>query len=270
MIPKIIHYVWLSGEAKPESIQRCLDSWKRNLPGFEIREWTMKDVENIDSTFLKGAIRARKWAFATDFLRFNIIYEIGGVYLDSDVYVLRDLSPLMDCAGFTALEGSGILFPEQYGKIQDFGLEAAAFGAEPHSPWIKSILDFYSDLEFHDSQEFMHRIIAPKVMWARSERIGLRRVPSFQQLEGDVRIYPLDTISCIADWSLYATVPGDVEKVMALNPCRYAVHMCANSWGWKPRPTMKMKVKEFLIRVLGADTAVKMKRAVKKAFGSSR
>ena len=77
MIPKIIHYVWLSGDEKPQLIKDCIQSWRDKLIGYEIREWKMSDVDNIDSAFLKEAIKSRKWAFATDFLRYYIIYKYG-------------------------------------------------------------------------------------------------------------------------------------------------------------------------------------------------
>ena len=75
MIPKSVHYVWLSGDKKPQLVKDCLASWRANLPEYEIREWTYEDVKDIKSDFLQEAIEHRKWAFATDFLRFYIIYN---------------------------------------------------------------------------------------------------------------------------------------------------------------------------------------------------
>lgn len=263
MIPKVINYVWLSGEEKPKLIQDCIASWHRVMPDYQIREWTMEDVKHIESNFLHDALEAQKWAFCTDFLRFYIIYNYGGIYMDSDVYAYKPLDDLLNCEGFTALEGSGILWPEQMNKIQDFGLEAAVFGASKGSQWVKHILNFYSDLKFRNDSDFFLKIIAPKVMWERSLPFGLRKVPSFQLLDGDVKIYPLDTISCVADFSLYGKDLSDPYKIGDINPLRYVCHMCCNSWGWKPKKTLKDKTKDFIIRLIGTERAVSYKRKFK-------
>ena len=77
MIPSVIHCVWLSGEDKPQLIKNCIESWKKVMPDFEIKEWSMNDIINIKSNFLHDAIKAKKWAFATDFLRVYLLYHYG-------------------------------------------------------------------------------------------------------------------------------------------------------------------------------------------------
>lgn len=232
MIPKIIHYVWLSGEEKPQLIKDCISSWRKQMPDFEVREWSMESVRDIKSDFLHEAIAARKWAFATDFLRFYIIYHYGGIYLDSDVYVFRSLTPLLGMSGFTSLEGSAITRTER-NKNVDFGLEAAVFGAVKNSPWIKGILSFYETKHFINKPKFYLSIIAPKVMWRQTESLGLRKVLSFQRLKGNVIILPMDTLSCIADGRLYSETEIDKKCIGDINPVKYAVHLCSNSWGWE-------------------------------------
>ena len=264
MIPKVIHYVWLSGDEKPQLIRDCIQSWRYKLPDYQIREWTMADVESIDSKFLHDAIAARKWAFATDFLRYYIIYHNGGIYMDSDIYVFRDFEPFLDAGGFTSFEMSGIMSSEGNKKGIDYGLEAAVFGAEKGSKWIKHILDYYMTIQFKNDPNFFLSIIAPKIMWERSKDFGLRTIMSFQRIDGDVRIYPGDTLSCIADYSLYGLSRNDYNKLSEVNPLKFAVHLCNNSWGWKPKKTNKQKIKEFIINIVGADKPVAAKRWVKQ------
>lgn len=262
MIPRTIHYVWLSGEEKPEMIKDCIQSWHECMPDYEIREWSMKDIEHISSPFLREAIAARKWAFATDYLRFYIIYNHGGIYLDSDVYTYRSFDQLIDCHGFTSLEASGILKTEN-DKLIDFGLEAAIFGAEVGSPWIKGILDSYSDVHFVETPEFCLSIIAPKVMWEHTIPFGLRKISSFQLLQNNIRIYNNDVFSCIADINLYGQTERDYRKFGGINPMRYACHLCSNSWGWQKKKTFKQKAKDLLIKILGAERAVRLKSTFK-------
>ena len=223
----------------------------------------MNDVENIESPFLKDAITAKKWAFATDFLRFYIVYHFGGIYMDSDIYVYRNFKGLLDCDGFTSLEGSAILRTETKKKDVAFGLEAAVFGAVKHSPWIKNVLDFYSDKRFINTPEFCLSIIAPKTFWRQSLPFGLREVFSFQKLEGNVAIYPLDTLSCIADYNLYGLSAVDFKKVGIENPLRYACHLCNNGWGWQPPKTIIGRIKNIVISIIGAKLAVDIKNMVK-------
>ena len=84
MIPKIIHYTWFSGDEYPEKIKKCIDSWHRFMPDYEFRLWDMKSIENIDSPFLKEAIKMKKWAYAADMVRCYAVYNFGGIYLDTD------------------------------------------------------------------------------------------------------------------------------------------------------------------------------------------
>lgn len=267
MIPKLVHYVWLSGEEKPELVKQCLDSWKRNLPDYTIKEWSMKDVEHISSPFLHEAIAARKWAFATDFLRFYIVYHHGGIYMDSDVYIYRNFDPLMDAHGFTSFEGSEILCTEVKKKRQVFALEAAVFGAEKESEWIKYVLSFYEGKHFVNKQSFYMKILAPKVFWVQTVKFGLREIPSFQRLEPGICIYPVDTLSCIADFKLYGLDSfNEFERIGEINPLRFCCHLCNNGWGWQKKKTMIDYLKVIVIKIIGKGNAIELKKQVKGLF----
>ena len=104
MIPKIIHYCWLSGEPYPEKIRKCIASWKEILPDYTIKLWDMNsfDVNSID--FVREAVSVRKWAFAADYIRLYALYTEGGIYLDSDVLVRKSFNPFLDNDLFSAVE----------------------------------------------------------------------------------------------------------------------------------------------------------------------
>ena len=89
MIPKKIHYCWFSGDKKPVSIERCIESWKRVMPDYEIKEWDGNSFDFDSVLFVKQAIEARKWAFASDYVRLYALHTEGGIYLDSDVEVFK-------------------------------------------------------------------------------------------------------------------------------------------------------------------------------------
>ena len=99
MIPKVIHYCWFGGNSKPEFVQKCIESWKQYCPEYKIVEWNESnfDVNCID--YVKCAYQDKKWAFVSDYARLWIIYNNGGIYLDTDVLLKNNLDDLLsyDC-----------------------------------------------------------------------------------------------------------------------------------------------------------------------------
>ena len=96
MIPKILHYVWLGNKPKPHDVKKCLQSWLRFCPDFEIKEWNDESVKNIDCDYLKEAIEHKKWAFASDVVRLYALREFGGFYLDTDAELTDGLESFLD------------------------------------------------------------------------------------------------------------------------------------------------------------------------------
>ena len=89
MIPKIIHFCWMSGDAYPEKIKKCIESWKQKLPDYEIWLWDTNRFDINQSIWVKEAFEAKRYAFCADYIRCYALYNYGGVYLDSDVEVLK-------------------------------------------------------------------------------------------------------------------------------------------------------------------------------------
>ena len=135
MIPKIIHLCWLSGDKYPAKIAKCIASWKKHLPDYEIMLWDTKRFDLNTSNWVKQAFEAKKYAFAADYIRFYALHNFGGIYLDSDVEVLKSFNPLLDLPYFVGAEKAGTP-------------EAAIMGAEKGLPWIKKCLDYYSGRNF--------------------------------------------------------------------------------------------------------------------------
>lgn len=91
MIPKIIHLCWFSDDPFPVEIKICLDTWKRILPDYKVRRWTYQDAKAIGCQFIDEALKAKKWAFAADVVRFYAVYNEGGIYMDSDIFIKNAL-----------------------------------------------------------------------------------------------------------------------------------------------------------------------------------
>ncbi len=131
MIPKIIHYCWFGGNPLPELALKCIESWKKYLPDYEIKEWNENNFDLNCCNFVKEAYEAKKWAFVSDVARLKIIYEEGGIYLDTDVQVIKSFDDLLNNQCFLGEETSGFI---------NTGL---GFGAIKNSQIIKELLEIY-------------------------------------------------------------------------------------------------------------------------------
>lgn len=136
MIPKIIHFCWLSNDNYPEKIQKCIDSWKKYLPDYELVHWNFERFPRGTSKWVDQAFDSHKYAFAADYLRLYALYHYGGIYLDSDVEVLKTFDDLLDLPYFIGKEPSPT------------GVEAAIIGAEKGNQLIKDMLDSYDGKNF--------------------------------------------------------------------------------------------------------------------------
>ena len=135
MIPKIIHLCWLSGDPYPTEIKKCLDTWKKYLPNYEIWVWDTKRFDINSTIWTKQAFEAKKYAFAADYIRLFALYNYGGIYLDSDVLVYKSFDPLLN-------------LPYFIGHDQIWAFEAAVIGSEPGCKWVKDMLDSYTGRSF--------------------------------------------------------------------------------------------------------------------------
>ena len=134
MIPKIIHFCWLSVDSFPAEIEKYIQTWKEKLPDYEIKRWdcTTFNIDNVP--WVKEAFSAKKYAFAADYIRFYALYNYGGIYLDSDVEVLKSFDDLLNSKSFIGFE---------YLSVP----EAAIIGAEKGLPWLKKCLDYLVKLQ---------------------------------------------------------------------------------------------------------------------------
>jgi mannosyltransferase OCH1-like enzyme len=136
MIPKIIHYCWLSGDILPEKFQYCEKTWREKLPGYEFVLWNFDRFDINSSIWVKQAFEAKMYACAADYIRLFAIYNYGGIYLDMDVEAVKPFGGLLDREVMLGYEDN-----EQR-------IEAGCFGAEKGHPFIKKCLDYYKDREF--------------------------------------------------------------------------------------------------------------------------
>ncbi len=107
MIPKIIHYCWFGGSELPEVAQECIASWKKYCPDYEIKRWDESNYDVEKNQYTREAYLNKKWAFLTDYARLDILYNEGGVYMDTDVKIIKPITPLINQGAFMAFEQRG-------------------------------------------------------------------------------------------------------------------------------------------------------------------
>lgn len=196
MLPKIIHYTWFSGDPFPDSIKKCMDSWREHLDGYEWHLWDMKSIESIDSVFLKEAIAARKWAYAADYVRLYALYNYGGIYLDTDVLLNTNFDSFLNDRMFIGKE----TYVHFTGSHSAQYLTSHCMGSEKKNPFIKKCLEYFEDRHFVLSNNpnlpanlRYNFVLLPYIQAEIARTIGYDWKPlsqTIQKIDDGVVIYP--------------------------------------------------------------------------------
>ena len=183
MIPKIIHYVWVGGNPKPKNIQRCMKTWTKHLQDYQIIEWNEQNFDIHENKYVEQAYQAKKWAFVSDYIRAKAVYEMGGIYMDTDVLVLDNLHDLLGNSAFVGFEN----------KENPF---TAVFGAEKGHPLIKDMLSYYDDRDFtFDKQDQLAGVNTVSVSDILKNKYNAQPNNKEQQLQEGIHVYP-DGVLC--------------------------------------------------------------------------
>lgn len=138
MIPKIIHYIWVGNNQKPQFVLDCIETWKKHLPDYEIMEWGNDCLKNIDNAYVHEAYENKKWAFVSDYIRLYALYKHGGIYLDTDVEVTQNFDEFLTLDFFSGYE----LYDGKYFPI------TATMASSKESTIIKGLLSDYDKINF--------------------------------------------------------------------------------------------------------------------------
>lgn len=135
-IPKIIHYCWFGKGEMPKIAKKCIKSWKKYCPDFQIICWNEDNFDFSKNRYMLEAYKAGKWAFVSDVVRLQVVYEFGGVYLDTDVELIKPIDDLIQTEGFMGFDEKGII------------ATGLGFGAEKGNKIIGEFLKDYEDISF--------------------------------------------------------------------------------------------------------------------------
>ena len=243
MIPKKIHYIWFGNNPKSELVEKCIASWRKYLPDYEIIEWNEQNYDPGDCEYFQEAYKAKKWAFASDYARFDILHQHGGIYLDTDVEFLKPLpEELLEHGAFTGFESNGNLNP---GLI---------FATVPGFPLNKELVNTYRRMHFVSGSKDMFKTVNV-VIREVLEKHGALEAGKYQVING-LALYP-SMFFCGYDL--------DVAEY-DIQPETISVHHYAGTW---TTPGIKKQVQKMLKKILGVPGYRKFLTLKRALFGIS-
>lgn len=172
-IPKVLHYCWFGREPLSEQASRSLATWEKYAPGFSVQRWDESNFDVSAHAWTRGAYDAGKWAFVSDYVRFKVLFDHGGIYMDVGSELVRDISPLVDYAPFSAIEGET--------RTVNTGLVAAC---EQGNPVVGEVLDNYGRLSFSDDPSFLLGHTVNTMFTTVFERYGYVHEDRLQSVSG--------------------------------------------------------------------------------------
>lgn len=188
MIPKVIHYCWFGGKNLPRSAERCIESWRKFLPDYKIRRWDESNFPIDEIEYTAQAYKDRKYAFVSDYARFKILYEYGGLYFDTDVEIIRNMDDIVAAGPFMGCEGS---FREGQSPMRLAVATGLGLGAEPGMELYSKLIELYKKLEYVRP----NGKAAPDTVVTHVTRLlveeGLENSAEPQRV-GGVTVYPVD------------------------------------------------------------------------------
>jgi len=226
LIPKKIHYCWFGGNELPDLYKRCIASWHKYCPDYEIIEWNESNCDISENMFARQAYERKKYGFVPDYFRLKIINEQGGIYLDTDVELLKNIDDLRYNEAFCGLEIPG---------------EAAlglGFGAVAGHPVVKKMLDRYNEMQFIKPDGTCDETISPVWQTMDLKELGMKSGNCLQEVAG-MTIYPTEVLSPM---NVYT---GEVD----ITEYSYAIHHYDGSWVSGERLEKKRKRQENVRKI---------------------
>lgn len=221
MIPKIIHYIWFGGNPLPEDAVKCINSWKKYCPDYEIKEWNESNFDINACEYIKEAYSAKKWAFVSDYARLYVLVKFGGIYMDTDVEVVKPLDEFLTLRAFSGFETE---------KTVPTGMMAC----EKDHPFFDRLLHEYDGIHFTDKNGNHDLTTNVTRITKACLAAGLILNNQKQEVEG-FTLYPNDYFCPLShtDGKLYKTNNT------------YTIHWFAGSWKSEAEQNAHRKAMEF-------------------------
>ncbi|HBL41735.1 MAG TPA: glycosyl transferase [Ruminococcaceae bacterium] len=228
---KTIHYFWFGHGEKSALIQKCIASWQKAFPDFEIKEWNEENFDVRSNLYISQAYDAKKYAFVSDYARFKVLYEQGGLYFDTDVEVIAPFYDLLEQDAIAAFEDDTYVAP---GLI--------LWAKEPGNELFKTMMDLYENMSFLNEDGTHNIITICKYFTAELQKHGLKKNDGTVQLCAGFSVYPPE----------YFCPFNDLTGVMKKTKNTKAIHWYAKTWLSK-KDILRNKITRILHRFLGVN-----------------
>lgn len=239
MIPKRIYYCWFGKKTLPKQAKKCINSWKKNLKDYEIFEINEDNFDVTKCIYTKEAYENKKYAFVTDYVRLYALYNYGGIYMDTDVEVIRNLDEFLKHDAFSGFED------EKY-------VPTGIMASKKKNQIIKELLDYYNDRHFVLDDGSLDLKTNTEIITEFFEKKGLIKNNKKQIIDG-FALYPND---------YFCPVNHDTHKLEKTNNT-YTIHWFSGSWIPK-KEKFKIKLYQFLKKILGEKNLKKIINKVRR------
>ena len=239
MIPRIIHYCWFGRGPMPELALRCIDSWHKFMPDYQYKLWNEDNFDIESVPYVKEAYESRKFAFVTDYVRLYALFTEGGIYMDTDVEVLKPYDDLLSLPGFTGYEGSKFMPPV-----------TGTMASEPGNAWVKEQLEAYDSLHFIKPDGTLDTTTNTVRISEIMKKGGFVQNGK-KQVYKDMHIFPVDYFC-----------PRQTTGEYLLTENTYCDHHFMGSWAGG-----KKKRSHFLLNLLGQKNVTRLIKLKRKLLG---
>lgn len=227
MIPKIIHYCWFGGNPLPSEARKCIESWRKYLPDYKIKEWNEQTFDINSNTYVKEAYENKKYAFVTDYVRLFALASEGGIYMDTDVEVLKSYDPFLHHVAFSGFENNNFV---------PTGMMASEKGGR----WVTELLEEYKDRRFVKEDGSFDTTTNTVTITNNMVRHGLVLNNTYQDFPGVATMYPSDFF-CPKDHG---------SGVIKLTENSVCIHHFACSW-LPPKARFLHNCKKIAVKIFG-------------------
>lgn len=235
---KTIHYFWFGGNPKSKLIEKCIASWRKNFPDFEIKEWNEENFDIRQNRFVSQAYDAGKYAFVSDFARFKVLYDQGGLYFDTDVEVVRPFPELLMNEALAAFETEKYVAP---------GL--VLWARNPGNKIISQIIEHYNNSVFLNTDGTYNTTTVGVRFTSVLEEYGIKPDDGTVQTCGSFTLYPRE----------YFCPYDDLTGVMNKTENTCAIHWFAKSWLDK-KTVFRSKITRVIHRYFGIDALARFRK----------
>ena len=236
-IPKVIHYCWFGHNPLPPLAQKCIASWRKFFPDYEIKEWNEDNFDINSIPYTAQAYKHKKYAFVSDYARFKILYENGGIYFDTDVEVIKPMNDILAKGAYFGREN------ESYFACNP-GL---GFACEPNSKLLKKMLDLYTNMQFESASGTLNKKTIVEYFSEHLLKKGLHFQAGIIEFEG-IYIYPPD---------YFCPKSSEFGKIQISENTR-TIHHYAASWIGP-----KQRIANLLIQIFGKKLIMKLWNLIK-------